>query len=620
MLRRISTTAFLGTLFLATSAFAAEPSKSAAKDAKPSKPAADDQPNENAKPATPPAATGASAAEEAEAAPGPVDVAPEPESAAPKAKKRTIASAGMNTQSTTVGGVTEVGDSTSEKDWGFKFKGFFRAPMRVGIDNSHTLSSGIQFHAIPVLPDGNYTRWSYTNLNPGPWAELMFQYGNQRVMMTTSIASYNLTTGGWRELQDQLGIDRAFLTLKFPEALGDLGGLAIDVGIFQNAYGAAGKYDAGQYETYLIGRTRMAGVTATADLDVGDDFKLIFEGGGGAKTDQQYQRYACSGDPRVNMDDVNSAPSGSCEASVDYPTWMAYPGDKVQQGTNLIFHIHAGAVIKGILTTQLHYINSFVRDARWNVGTTGGAHSGKYAYWLPDRNPELVPGKGSIQVIGWDAKLNGGWMGDGYLGISYLIANNPLVVNDSIEVLHSQGGWQLEHNFFKGSTKGNILSIGGQYTFSLAAFMMRPRPFWGQATDITIRPFFMFNKVGGTDRGTEAQLEVNKLKVGLDTVYSFSSMMAAALRLDAVMPDTDHSAKSFYVFAPRLIFRSEFVTHESVVLQYSYYKYGSDYYGAARADLMPWPFDPVGTLNIGPTGLNMKPDKHVVMLYANMWW
>jgi hypothetical protein len=145
---------------------------------------------------------------------------------APKAqKKRSIESAGLNTQTTTIGGGADLGDSTSEKDWGFKFKGFFRAPMRLGIDTSGRMgpsgstsltANSLQFHAPPVVPDGNYTRWSYTNISPGPWAELLFQYGNQRVMMTTSIASYNITSGGWRELQDQLGIDRAFLTLKFP--------------------------------------------------------------------------------------------------------------------------------------------------------------------------------------------------------------------------------------------------------------------------------------------------------------------------------------------------------------------------------------------------------------------
>jgi hypothetical protein len=605
MLRSITKAAFLGTIFLASAAAA-----------QPSKPSSDEKLIESSKPANPPAKTPVPAAAEAATPAAPVAVpAPpppaademvEPEAGVPKAQKRRgVSGSGLDTQAVTVGGVTDVGDSTSEKDWGFKFKGFFRAPMRVGIDASGSLTPGeTQFHAIPVTPDGNYTRWMYTNISPGPWAELLFQYGNQRVMMTTSIASYNITSGGWRELQDQLGIDRAFLTLKFPEALGDLGGMAYDVGIFSNRYGAMGKYDAGEYETYMIGRTRLAGVTATADLDVGDDFKLIFEGGGGAKVDQQYQRYTCTQD------------ASTCTATYDYPTWQPYPGQSIQQGTNLLLHIHAGAVIKGILTAQLHYINSFVRDARWNVGTSGGANVGGQSVNL--LYTREVPGKGSIQVLGADLKLDGGWMGDGYLGVSYLLANNPLTINDSIEVLHSQGGWQLAQNYFPNSTKGNILSVGFQYTFSVAAFMMRPRPFWGQATDVTIRPFFMYNKVGGTSNGIN---NVSKFKGGLDLVYSFLPVMAAGLRLDAVEPNLDDSHQNFYVISPRLIFRSEFVTHEAIVLQYSYYKYGSEYTNpATSAALMPWPFGPFGTWNIGSAGLDMQPDKHVLTLYANMWW
>jgi len=518
----------------------------------------------------------------------------------PKAtRKRTVGGAGLDTQSATVGGATDVGESSSEKDWGFKFRGFMRAPMRVGISRSvppantspDVHQNDLQLHAIPVTPDGNYTRWAFTNISPGPWAELLFQYGNQQVMMTTSIASYNITSGGWRELQDQLGIDRAFITLKFPEALGDLGGMAWDVGIFSNRYGGMGKYDAGEYETYLIGRTRVAGATATADLEAGDDVKLILEGGVGAKVDQQYQRY------------------GDNQATYDYPSWQPYPGNKTQQGTNVLAHLHVGAVLSGIWTLQGHYIGSFVKDARWNVGTTGGT-SGAFP-----NDVGGVPGYGYIQVGGLDLKLDGGWRGDGYLGYSYVKAKNALTVNDSIEVLHSQGGWQLAQNYFPDGN-GSIHSVAGQYTFSLAAFMMRPRPFWGQAADLTIRPFFMFNKVTGTTGGAS---NVNKLKGGVDTIYSFMPKMSAGLRVDVVNPNMSDSAQTFLVFSPKLIFRSEFVTHEMVVLQYSYYRYGDAYTDPSRSDgVMPWPFGQFGTLSTAKLG--MKPDQHVVMLYASMWW
>jgi hypothetical protein len=309
-------------------------------------------------------------------------------------------------------------------------------------------------------------------------------------------------------------------------------------------------------------------------------------------------------------------------ACYNYPSWQPFPGNKTQEGTNMLAHLHVGAVIAGILTAQLHYMNSFVKDMRWNVATTGGTATYPGA---------TVPGNGHIQVFGLDLKLDGGWMGDGYLGYSYVTAQNALTVSDSIELLHSQGGWQFTQNYFPTAYaagvggNGAVHSIAFQYTFSLAAFMMRPRPFWGQATDITIRPFLMVNKVTGTPGGVD---DVTKFKGGLDVVYSFLPVMAAGLRLDTVNPNMSDSNQTFYVFSPRLIFRSEFVTHEAVVLQYSYYKYGADYTDPTKsalvttgnAGVMPWPYGQYGTWSIGSTGLNTQPDKHVVSLWAQMWW
>jgi hypothetical protein len=502
--------------------------------------------------------------------------------------KRTVASAGMDTQTVSVGGGGSAGESSSADEWSFKFKGFFRGPMRIGIDNSGKLTPGkLQFHTPMVVPDREYTRWMYTNSSPGPWAELLFQYGSQRVMMTTSIASYNITSGGWRELQDQLGIDRAFLTLKFPEALGDLGGMAIDVGVFSNRYGGMGRYDAGQYETYIIGRTRNAGFTGTLDFEAGDTGKIVIEGGFGAKTDQQYQSYKAGA------------------ATTDYPSWQPYPGDKTQVGSTLLAHLHGAFVWESNKTFALHYINTFTRDARWNVGSSAGTPT----------KPEGVPGQASIQIAGADFKMDGTSYGDAYFGVSYLKASNAAALGDTVEVLHSQGGSFLSKNYFAAGN-GNILTLAGQYTFSLAAFMMRPKPFWGQTADITIRPYFMFNKISGAGTGEN----LSKLKGGIDAMYSFLPSMAAALRIDSVQPNLDNKNQSFTVISPRLVFRTDFVTHEMIILQYSGYLYGSEYTNPATSDrVMPWPYGQYGTLSTSKFN-GSPPDKHTITLSASMWW
>ena len=530
--------------------------------------------------------------------------APEPATpttdAKPTAKRsRTIESVGLDTQSVTVGGMGQAEEMTdASKDWGFHFKGFFRGPMRIGIDNSGSLTPGrLQFHAPPVTPDGNYTRWMYTNISPGPWAEMLFQYGNQQVMMTTSIASYNITSGGWRELQDQLGIDRAFITLKFPEALGNLGGMAWDVGVFSNLYGGMGKYNAGEYETYVIGRTRMAGATGTADIELSDDLKLIVEGGAGAKMDQQYQTYA---DGKV---------------TTDYPTWQPNPGNKRQVGTTMLVHGHVGVNFRGMWTATAHYLGSFVRDARYNVSNAHGSPT-----------PVLTP-DASIQVLGADLKLDGGWLGEGYLGYSRVEAKNAGSVADTIEVLHSQGGWQLAQNYFEDGN-GSIDTIAGQYTFSLASLLMRPRPFYGQGPDLTIRLFGMYNRISNTGQLASVDTippgsgsaNLSKLKYGTDIIYSPWSVVAAGMRLDVVHPNRKDPSQNFEVISPKLIFRSQFVTHEMIVLQYSHYFYGSAYTDPFMQDyVMPWPYGKYGTLNLSNLNSN-PPDKDVISLYASMWW
>lgn len=436
------------------------------------------------------------------------------------------------------------------------------------------------------MPDGNFTRWTFTNNIPGPWAELLFQYGNQQVTMTATIASYNITAGGWRELQDQQGIDRAFLTLKFPEALGNLGGMRWDAGVFSNFYGAMGKYSGGMYETYLIGRTRVAGATATADIGLPNDWQLILEAGAGAKMDQQSQNY--DGGTRTTY----------------YPSWQPFPGSQ-QIGTTLLVHGHAGLVIDGVWTLTAHYIDTFARDARWNVASQGGTTT-------PDLTPDA-----SIQVTGLDLKLNGGWLGDGYLGYSYLKAKNAAVISDSIEVLQSQGGWQLAQNYFPDGN-GAIHSVGFQFTFSLVGFLTRPTPFYGQSADLVLTPFLMYNKITGTTGG---QSDMTKVKGGFDALYSFSSIVGAGARWDLVKPNLSDATQTFQVLSARLVFHSRFVTNEMITLQYSYYVYGSAYSDPTRTEsLMPWPYGQYGNLNIAKYGSGSPPDRHVINLAAFMAW
>ena len=161
-------------------------------------------------------------------------------------------------------------------EWKFDVTGYFRAPLRFSWGPPTTQdpfapgNPGTQLRTPPLVPDANYIDWRYTNSMVGPWTELNFHYGNDRVKATVQIASYNVTDSGYRRLESNLGINEAFLSMTWPEFISENARLTLIAGAYTNRYGAAGRYDAGRYETYLFGRTHTAGETLTFDYDWND--------------------------------------------------------------------------------------------------------------------------------------------------------------------------------------------------------------------------------------------------------------------------------------------------------------------------------------------------------------
>jgi hypothetical protein len=654
---RLLSTAFLVTALLASGGTASAAKKktqsktpAASKEETPPAPAAPTSVEEVPAPATPaaaaPAPAAAAPAEEPmaptpAAAPAPAATKPEPAAASPQ-RKRTgeAAELGLSPQTTSYAADNKstLGESEAPtEDWGFKFHGFFRGPMRLSMDHESGPGRGIQFHAPPVTVDSNYTTWSYTNNNPGPWGELILQYGNNRAIMTAAIASYNITSGGWRELQDQLGIDRAFLTLYFPDLFGDFGKLTANVGVFSDRYGAMGKYDGGAYDTYMIGRTRVAGETLTFEFDIADDFKLVIEHGIGAKMDVQKWKGYNDITHYVNT------------------TWEPFPG-YAQQGTTLLHHAHVGLLWANMLTLTGHYMYAWTKDAMRT--SMNGQNSVPKPDTLPSPNDQSDTGwdgtyainarDGSMRILGADLRLDGGWMGIGYLGFSSIKCSNAGVLMDAIEVIHSQGGWQFTNNYLGAAGNGTVNSIGFQYTFSLAAFLMRPQAWWGQGADLTLQVFGMANLIsgiaspnpnynitplpnstdpsngwlapsggayGGWIKGPDG-FGTKKFKVGGQALYTPFAVMSVGARFDYVEPNLDNSTHNFWVISPRLVFRTQFVTHEQIILQYQYYSYGSWYMNTANnMNSLPFPYG-----GGGPQFYPAHPDKQTVTIAASMWW
>ncbi len=118
-------------------------------------------------------------------------------------------------------------------------------------------------------------------------------------------------------------------------------------------------------------------------------------------------------------------------------------------------------------------------------------------------------------------------------------------------------------------------------------------------------------------------MSTKKLKFGLDAIYTPLSWLGAGVRFDQVRPDMDNaysrttfgvsngttlvspggSDLNFSVLTGRLVMKTQYVTHESIQLQYSRYflgkaAYPSDY----RFTWVP------------------QSDANAVELSAAMWW
>ena len=107
-------------------------------------------------------------------------------------------------------------------------------------------------------------------------------------------------------------------------------------------------------------------------------------------------------------------------------------------------------------------------------------------------------------------------------------------------------------------------------------------------------------------------MSTKKLKWGVDATYTPLYWMGINGRFDYVQPDLDAayahqgnpggSDLNFGVMTARLLFRTAFVTHETVELVYQHYLLGNAAYPAY------------------PNQWVARADSNLVGLYASMWW
>ncbi|MEO7032248.1 MAG: hypothetical protein ABI548_00370 [Polyangiaceae bacterium] len=562
------------------------------------------------------------------------------------------AKAAAVSNTTTVSGPAVVANDDS---WKFEYHGYIRAPMRVGIGNRDKptagSSKGTSFHS-PIIPDDQYLSWQSSPHNKTDWAELFLSLGNSWAKGTVSIQGYNFAEAAWSNPTTQLGIADGYVDLT-PDLGYENFRLAWRVGAFSNKYGSAGKYDAGEYDTYMFGRIHNAGEALHVEYDLDEQNTFLLEHGIGFRK----------------------------------------PDPSQYNNTRFTMLHHAHVTFKHTEAIQIsaHYLNSWTteeeRSANPGVAVNAdGASVIPYTIANPAATSITNVPDGKMWVAGLDARLDLGAFGYFYGAYSHVGLDNAITVDRAIEVIHASGGGEfglgvvdnylgpscVDTQFGTDNTvhgaafypqpgidaggnrvgdafsstrpcsmgNGSVDTLLGQYEFSLTNFTQQSsggQKFWGDGSDLYLKLYGMYNKVKSDYAPNDG---IHKLKFGADLAYSILPWLTAGVRFDRLQPNNRIPEQSFAILSPRLVFKSKWNTHEAITIQYSRYLYnqrecatGNPGNGVIYTEgqqlcvqppSSPVPPDGYGSgwpANAGNRGAPLsRPDVNVFKVEATMWW
>jgi len=556
--------------------------------------------------------------------------------------------------------------SHEPSSWKFGYTGYLRAPLRFGIGarRRSDLPPGYDVSGTKTtiheasVPDDQSLSFQTTQHNPRSWGEAFFSYGNSYVSGTIGFGSYNFTEAGFNDYEANWGITQGYVTLT-PHLPWENVRLWAKGGAIVDKYGMSGRYDSGEYDMYMFGRTHVMGETAHVDYDLTPAWTLYFEQGFGSKKP----------DPSV----YNNA------------------------RYTMLHHEHVGLKNGRDLDIAAHYLMSWSQE---EYRPTGGAVASDVD--LAARNG--LPA-GYLWVTGVDARAELGAFGYLYAAYSHVGASYSLTVSRAIEALSFSGGGEYDlgvaSQYFDSPNchaaknpapvtpppmgitppehwtvldpdacsdgTGRIDAVHAHYEFSLTNFRQQitgGQRFWGAGQDVILKLYgmaaFVHSAARDTTRASKnigssatdfwnaspAGYAVTKTKFGADLQVQVLPWLTPAVRFDRVLPNDHLPQENFSVLSPRVSFKSEWVSHERLTIGYSRYFYDQRdcapttlatgtgnvtnpdmlaQWRCTRPPPSPVPYDGFGTTsgkqrtNTRGTGV-MRPDLDVFKIEATMWW
>jgi hypothetical protein len=448
------------------------------------------------------------------------------------------------------GGVTPAyGAPGPFADWTFRWTGFFTASLQTSENERATPSTGqtkATFHSPPQTID-EYGSFLGTSTVPGQWAQMNFAYGNRYVTANLSLTTWNPTDAStFYQIGSEQFINNFYLQYNAPPILGGIR-LHAMAGYFYNNYGAIGQYGLGMYTDVIVGGVRGVGEDLVAEYDIGDRTTVSVEDG-------------VMGN-RNGMGAINIVPSSqNGQSPIVFPSaW--------------IHHFHVGLERRGDLTVhaRLHYLTNWAQDDRAQMTMDDPQTRQIDESYIKD---------GQIQTYGADVSVASPILG--YLGaaFAYTKADNAYPVQGLITF--GGDGPSLTNRWFGQSTTGTgqLVVAGVNYSASIGRMVSFPVPFSSDGPDLALNLGFIVADSWSAFQPFDARL---RYKGGADLLYTFLPYVAAGVRADVVVPNSHDLAETFYVLAPRLVFKSNWNSADTVTLLYGKWFYGADSHPEANS-------------------------------------
>jgi hypothetical protein len=423
-------------------------------------------------------------------------------------------------------------------EWNFNFWGYMSAALRVSRgsrDHPTTDQYATTLHSYPKIVDA-YGMFNGTNAPQGSWIDLTFEYGNRIVTSHVKLSTWRPTVGAdWTPLGSQNFFQEAYLSFKVPAGKLNLTGT---VGAFRNTYGGLGQYDVGRYNAAIIGSPFGLGETVSAQYDVDGTYTLFLEDG--------------------IMGRLGKTPPGAPGiVSIDGAFNSSIP-------SSWVHHAHAGVARQGSvpLVAGLHYLTNWAQDERDQQDDP--------------RTPFVDEGRRPdprMDVYGADFRMLDNHLGNFAVAASYADAHYATLLT-GFNFFGAYSGEQMTKRFFGPRAGGTakMLVTGVEYNLAWARMLRYPTDFGGDGPELITSVFANYASIDSQDPDFDGR---KLFKFGVEITYRFFPWLALSSRYDRVAPNSKDAQETFDVISPKIIFKSDWLSHEQVTLAYTRWFYGA---------------------------------------------